>query len=236
VSFALNSATAPPYTGGVSRTYDDPCGLARALDVVGERWTLLMVRELLLGPKRFSELRRGLPGASQSVLTQRLDELQAAGLIRHPAGKRQAYELTQRGRELEPALVELARWGSRTAITTESNLSVDALALAMCTTFDASSAGDLRGRYDLRVDGDCLRLEITDAGLEVTRIAGTVPMLDTSAATLRSLVFGGRDLADAERSGAALVLKNRDDLTKLLDLFPRPTPVDQRDQSPTSSS
>src|SRR3954468_369228 len=99
----------------MARTYDDPCGVARALNLIGERWALLVVRELLLGPKRFSELRRGLPGASQSMLASRLAELGGAGVLRRryvgpPVGT-SVYELTDRGRELEPALVLLAGWG-----------------------------------------------------------------------------------------------------------------------------
>jgi hypothetical protein len=159
------------------------------------------------------------------VLTQRLDELQAAGVIRHPGSGRGAYELTPHGRALEPALVELARWGSRNQITTEAELSVDALALAMSTTFDASAAGGMRGRYDLRVDGEGLRLKISDGRLEVTRIAPTDPVLFTTAATLRSIIFGGHELADAEQAGSAIVLGNRQALTKLLTLFPRPAPT-----------
>jgi DNA-binding HxlR family transcriptional regulator len=84
-----------------TRQYDDPCGVARALDVVGERWTLLVVRELLFGPKRFSDLVRGLPGMSQNVLSQRLRELASAGLVERrrlgPPVSAQVYELTERG-------------------------------------------------------------------------------------------------------------------------------------------
>src|SRR5215218_2254120 len=102
------------------RTYGDRCGIARALDVVGERWALLIVRELLLGPKRFTDLRAGLPGLSPDVLSQRLRELEKAGLVLRrklapPAGSR-VYELTARGLALEPILLELGRWGSQTPL------------------------------------------------------------------------------------------------------------------------
>jgi DNA-binding HxlR family transcriptional regulator len=102
---------------GSRRTYGDRCGIARALDVVGERWALLVVRELLLGPKRFTDLRAGLPGLSPDVLSQRLRELEQAGLVRRrklapPAGSR-VYELTERGLAIEPILLELGRWGSQ---------------------------------------------------------------------------------------------------------------------------
>src|SRR3954463_5634306 len=111
-------ATKAKGVGGakVGRTYGDRCGVARALDVVGERWALLVVRELLLGPKRFTDLRAGLPHVSADVLTQRLKELEQAGVWRRgtlppPAGSR-IYELTERGRELEPIVISLGRWGS----------------------------------------------------------------------------------------------------------------------------
>src|SRR5512132_3684381 len=96
------------------RTYGDRCGVARALDVVGERWALLVVRELLLGPKRFTDLHRGLGGVSQNVLSQRLRELERAGVLGRrrlgpPVGAT-VYELTEAGAALEPVLVELGRW------------------------------------------------------------------------------------------------------------------------------
>src|SRR5512132_494521 len=98
------------------RTYGDRCGVARALDVVGERWALLVVRELMLGPKRFTDLRGGLPNLSSEVLAQRLRELEEAGVVRRttlpPPNAARVYELTARGRELEPVLLALGRWGS----------------------------------------------------------------------------------------------------------------------------
>src|SRR6187455_2871344 len=101
----------------MTRTYDDGCGIAHALDLIGERWALLVVRELLLGPRRFTDLRAGLPAASPNVLSQRLDELEEVGVLEKrtlppPAGST-VYELTAWGRELEPVILALARWGSR---------------------------------------------------------------------------------------------------------------------------
>src|SRR5512145_951843 len=97
------------------RAYADACAAARALDVVGSRWALLVARELLHGPKRFTDLRAGLPTASPNVLSQRLRELQRDGVVRRralppPAGS-QVYELTEWGRELEPVMLALGRWG-----------------------------------------------------------------------------------------------------------------------------
>lgn len=100
-----------------SRSYQDGCAIARALDIVGERWALLVVRELLLGPQRFSDLRRALPGASSNLVTDRLHELQRGGVIRRrklapPAGS-WVYELTEWGQELEPVVLALGGWGLR---------------------------------------------------------------------------------------------------------------------------
>ena len=98
------------------RSYEHFCGLAFALDAVGERWALLVVRELLAGPRRFSDLMAGLPGVATNTLTSRLDELEQRGLIiRHQLPPPQAsavYELSVRGRALEPAIVELVRWAA----------------------------------------------------------------------------------------------------------------------------
>src|SRR5882757_1950655 len=102
------------------RSYQDPCGIARALDLVGERWALLVVRELLLGPKRFTDLRAGLPNVSPNVLSQRLHELEQAGvLLRHRLGppvSSWVYDLTEWGHDLEPVLLHLGRWGRRSPL------------------------------------------------------------------------------------------------------------------------
>lgn len=97
------------------RSYDQYCGLARALDVVGERWTLLIVRNLLLGPQRYSELLRGLPGMTTNLLAKRLKEMEVAGLIEKTggAGDASAYHLTPAGHDLEPVVHALGRWGWR---------------------------------------------------------------------------------------------------------------------------
>ena len=100
-----------------TRTYGDRCGIARALDVVGERWALLVVRELLLGPQRFSDLRRALPRASSNMVADRLRELDGHGVVGRrtlppPAGST-VYELTPWGRELEPVVLALGGWGIR---------------------------------------------------------------------------------------------------------------------------
>src|SRR5690349_23072333 len=99
------------------RSYEDGCAAAHALDLIGERWALLVVRELVLGPKRFTDLRAGLPGISPNVLTQRLEELEAAAIVQRrklpPPASAWVYELTDWGLELESVIMALGRWGAR---------------------------------------------------------------------------------------------------------------------------
>ncbi|MEV4293325.1 winged helix-turn-helix transcriptional regulator [Microbispora rosea] len=117
------------------RSYGDGCGTALALDVVGERWALHVVRELVFGPKRFRDLRNALPNASQNVLSQRLRELEDEGVVRRvefgPPVSAWAYELTDSGRALEPVLIELARWGAGRATLDGAEMSTDAFMLLL---------------------------------------------------------------------------------------------------------
>ena len=127
------------------RTYGDGCGVAHALDLVGERWALLVVRDLLLGPKRFTDLRAGLRGASHNVLAQRLRELEQAGVVRRrrlppPAGSA-VYELTDWGRELESILITLGVWGVRSpSFSGDAPVGMDSVLLALRTFFDPDAA------------------------------------------------------------------------------------------------
>ena len=109
------------------RSYEDGCAAAHALDLIGERWALLVVRELLLGPKRFTDLRAGLPGISPNVLSQRLDELERVGVVRRrrllPPAASWVYDLTPWGQELEPIILQLGRWGARSPLRCPSALS-----------------------------------------------------------------------------------------------------------------
>ena len=180
------------------RTYGDGCGVARALDAVGERWALLVVRELLLGPKRFADLRRGLAGASQNVLAQRLRELEAAGVVERrrlgPPARATVYALTEQGAALEPVLLALGDWGRHRPPPAGAPLSVDAFALALRTTFDPAAAGDLHAAIELDVEDDTLALTIADAALAITRGAADAPdaIVTADLPTLRELAFGAR--------------------------------------------
>ena len=173
-----------------ARTYDDSCGIARALDVVGERWALLVVRELVLGPKRFGQLRRGLPGMSPNVLSQRLRELEDAGVVSRqelePPASVVVYDLTERGHELEPVLHALGRWGSAAPMTSGNELSADALLVALKTMFSPRAARDLNATYQLAVDGDPYTVRVADGGIDIRRgrTQDAVASLATDRATL----------------------------------------------------
>ncbi|GAA0371353.1 winged helix-turn-helix transcriptional regulator [Microbispora corallina] len=210
------------------RGYDDPCGIARALDVVGDRWALLVVRELVFGPKRFGDLTRGLPGMSPNVLSQRLRELEQAGIVRWrrlgpPVGTG-VYELTTRGQELEDVLLALARWGSREPLPAGGDLSVDALVLALKTTFDPAAAGDLDARYELAFGDDRFHAEIVSGRFWIARgPAGRADaLLDVSAPVLRDVMFAGRPIADAVESGDLRLTGDVRAAERLVACFPRP--------------
>src|SRR5215203_1101958 len=141
------------------RRYEDACGTAHALDLVGERWALLVMRELMLGPKRFSDLRADLPGISANVLTQRLEGLEAAGvLVRRklprPASV-QVYELTRWGYESEPIFQALGRWAARSPKHDPTlPLSAVSLFLSFRTMLDAHQAADLDARIGFRIGAE----------------------------------------------------------------------------------
>jgi DNA-binding HxlR family transcriptional regulator len=209
------------------RTYGDSCGIARALDFVGERWALLVVRELLLGPKRFTDLRAGLPSLSPDVLTQRLRELEEGGVVARrkldpPAGS-WVYELTDRGRELEPVVIALGRWGSVAPMPPgDMRIGVDSTVLALKTLFDPAAAA--AGTYELRLDGQRFEARIENGELELARGAAAEPdaVIDTDPVTLTRLIWGGASFAAALRSGGAAVEGDRPALERFLRLFPLP--------------
>src|SRR5215218_8619078 len=131
------------------RSYGDACRFSHALDLVGERWALLVVRELLLGPKRFTDLRTGLPNASTNILAERLRDLEQNGVVRKrkllpPLGG-SVYELTEWGRELEPIVTRLGAWGARSPFPPEAmEIGPDSIVLALRSLFDPErAAGDV---------------------------------------------------------------------------------------------
>ena len=185
-----------------TRTYGDGCAIARALDVVGERWALLVVRELLLGPKRYTDLRKGLPNASPNVLAERLRELERAGVVRRrtlpPPAASRVYELTEWGQGLEEAVNALGKWGGRVAGGAPVR-SADSVVLSL----RARHPGDLRGRFELRAGDDRFRVEFADDGVTAERGSAERPdaTIEADADTLDAVLRGRRPLTDAKVEG-----------------------------------
>ena len=214
------------------RTYGDLCGIARALDLVGERWALLVVRELLLGPKRFTDLRTGLPHVSPNVLAQRLRELEESGIVRReklpPPAASQVYELTARGHELEEVVLSLGRWGSRTPVPPDTEMSVDSYVLALKTLFDPGAADGMDATYGLRLGEDRFTATIVDGSFEIVRGEARNPeaALAMERQTLAELLWQGRSLPDAVRAGDAQVEGDERAAAGFLKLFIQPEPAD----------
>ncbi|HEX6518655.1 MAG TPA: winged helix-turn-helix transcriptional regulator [Streptosporangiaceae bacterium] len=188
----------------MNRSYGDQCGVARSLDVIGERWALLIVRELLLGPKRFNDLMAGLAGASPNVISQRLRELTASGVIRHrdlgPPARVGVYELTDWGRELEPVILHFGQWGTRAPLPEDAWWGLDSLLIALQGTADPAV---VNGRYELRIGTDVITVDGTSGSVRVRRGTADRPdaILTTDADTLHAVTLGKRPFADAAGSG-----------------------------------
>ena len=156
------------------RKYDQGCAVAHALDLVGERWALLVVRDLLLGPKRFTDLLAGLPGASPDVLTQRLRELTEAGVLHRrrlsPPAASWVYELTPWGADLAPIVVGLAQWASRSpGMRYDAPLGTDSLMLSLKALFDSPAAADLEATIAVHLGDERFQIRIADGELTVSR-------------------------------------------------------------------
>jgi hypothetical protein len=153
----------------------------------------------LFGAKRFTDLRAAL-GASPNVLTQRLGELEAAGIVARRSTGGALYELTDWGRELHPILRELGRFGARSRHRPSGELGADALMLALESTFVPERAGDLAAHFELRLGDERFSIALRSGVLAVARGPALAPdaVIATDAATLRAVVFGEQKLADAD--------------------------------------
>lgn len=216
------------------RRYEDACGAAHALDLVGERWALLVMRELMLGPKRFSDLRRDLPGISANVLTQRLEGLEETGILMRrklpPPSSAQVYELTPWGYESEPLFQELGRWAARSPSHDPSlPLSAVSLMLSFRTMFDPSRAGDAEARIGFRLGGEGFVVTVSQGGLEARREEpdGADAILAGSAPGVAALVYGGQPLEGLEAAGMLSVEGDRELVRRFAGWFPLPPKVGQ---------
>jgi len=210
------------------RDYDDGCAAAHGLALVGERWALLVVRELLLGPKRFTDLRAGLPGISPNVLTQRLEELEHAAIVRRRKLTRPAaawvYELTEWGMQLEPVVVALGRWAARSPFLPEGSLSVDSLILSFRTMFDRHAAEGFSASLELRIGEDRFHADVNRGRMELVRGSADEhsAILEGEADAFAGVVYGGRKLAEALRKGDLKIEGDKTAAKRFLTLFPLP--------------
>jgi DNA-binding HxlR family transcriptional regulator len=214
------------------RSYEDACGMAHALDLIGERWALLVMRELMLGPKRFSALRADLPGISANVLTQRLEGLETEGvLVRRrlpPPASTWVYELTEWGYEAEPIMQVLGRWAARSpAHDPTLPISAVSLMLSFRTMLDIARIGDLSALIGFRFGAESYVGTLDRTGIEIVR--GDADAADvTFAGTppgLAAAVYGAVPLETLAATG---VLEARGDaavIARFLKLFPLPEKV-----------
>lgn len=214
------------------RTYGEACRFAHALDVVGERWALLVVRELLLGPKRFTDLRAGLPHAGPNILAERLRGLEEGAVVRKrklppPAGST-VYELTEWGCELEPIVTRLGAWGARSPVPPRSQeINTDSIVLALGSLFDAEAAGELEASYELRIGEERFGVAIAAGELDLTRGPATDPDASIAvpdAPTLAAILSAQLPLDEAVAAGAAEIEGGKAAVKRFLRLFPMPEP------------
>ena len=210
------------------RWYDDACGTALALELVGERWSLLIVRELMFGPRRFGELRAGLTGISANVLTQRLAGMEAVGILARrklpPPASVQVYELTALGYSAEVAIQELGRWAAQSPLHDPTlPFSAASAMLSFRTMIDRSRSGAFGASVAFRFGPETFRAVVDESGIVVRRgdPVGDV-LFETDPATLASVVYGGRPIADAEAAGVLTVTGDRALAETFVTLFPLP--------------
>ena len=192
------------------RSYAQYCGLARALDLVGERWTLLVVRDLALAPRRFTDLLAGLPGVGTSLLSERLRHLEDAGIVRRAVARRPAsgvvYELTGDGHRLAQAMAPLATWGAaRLDPDAEAELRPEWVAYALQASFRPEAAAGMHDCYEFRLEGMVFWAVVDDGTLTVTQSKPGRPdfTLTTDVPTLAQLGSGLISPRDAVASGRA---------------------------------
>lgn len=214
-----------------TRSYGQYCGLAHALDEVGERWSLLVIRELMTGPKRFKDLLHRLPGISTNLLTRRLKHLKAHGVIESralaPPASTVAYALTDRGIELQPVLVTLTRWGYRAMPPLgDRSISLSGCALmAMQALFRVDPSFATFDELEFRLDSEVFHVRIYDQRLEPGLGPGARPdcVLTLNDDTFLAILTGATQLHDARRSGRLKITGDIDVYYRsayLLDLTP----------------
>jgi DNA-binding HxlR family transcriptional regulator len=205
-----------------SRTIQDGCGIAHSQELLGQRWALLVVRELLLGPKRFTDLRAGIPDISPNVLAQRLIELEESEIVRRrklaPPAATQVYELTEWGRELEPAVLALGRWASHSpSFPLGAPMGADSLVLALKATFDPAKADGLDAAYELVLGEIPFNIAVKGGSFEAVRgeVEDPDATIRSDPSAIAGVVFGEKRLGKAVESGEVEIDGSRQSVNAL---------------------
>lgn len=209
-----------------SRTYGQFCGLAHALELVGERWALLLVRDLIPGPKRFTDLRNGLPRIPTNVLSARLKELEGSGVVHRrvlprPEGSI-VYELTDYGRELEGVVLGLGLWGARSLGQPGPSdiVTTDSLIVALRSTFQPQPARGLQVRYELHLGEIVVHACIDDGTLQVGEgpVADPELVIETGP-VIKSLLAGEISPSEAIQNGSVHLTGDPELLARFVEVF-----------------
>ena len=200
-----------------ARDYGQYCGVTRALELVGERWAMLIVRDLLVGPRRYGELADGLPRIPTNILAARLKELQAAGVIRRaPRSRIVVYELTDYGRELEPVVLALGAWGFKAMTDPREDqiITPDAMTMTLRTAFRPQVAASLPATaYAAHLDtAELLNIRVDGPTLAVTRGQVPVDLAFAAGPDIHRLISGELSAERAITTGAIEVLSGPGDL------------------------
>jgi DNA-binding HxlR family transcriptional regulator len=200
----------------VARDYGQYCGVTRALELVGERWAMLIVRDLLVGPRRYGELAAGLPRIPSNILAARLKELQAAGVLRRvPHSRVIVYELTPYGRELEPVVLALGAWGFKALgdPRAEQIITPDSMTISLRTAFRPEVAAELPATaYAAHVGPAELFIRVDGATLDLARGDGPADLAFAPGPGIHRLISGELGPARAIATGVVEVLRGRSDL------------------------
>lgn len=214
------------------RWYDDACGTALALEFIGERWSLLIMRELMYGPRRFSEIKAQLPGISANVLTQRLEGLEAHGILvkRRLASSPtvQVYELTPWGLEVEPIFMATGRWATRSLRHDPTlPLSPASCMMSFRTMIDHDKARGLDFTIAFRFPGDAFVGHVANGDIVIRRgeDAGADVTFLSDTTTLAVTIYGKIPFAAQEAAGSLRIEGDRDAAQRFADLFTLPEKI-----------
>jgi DNA-binding HxlR family transcriptional regulator len=228
------------------RTYGQYCGLARAMEMVGERWGLLIVRDLMVSPKTLSELHSGLPLVPTELLSSRLKEMEHNGVLRSTMSESgtEVYELTEYGRALEDIVLAMGRWGAATLTQPrpEDIVTSDSLIMALRATFQREAARGLTVSYELHMAEMVLAVKVSDGEIDIRK--GQLPGADAvlePGPLLRQMMTGEVTAEEAIASGTVKLVGDPDLLTVFMMLFqlpnlPAPAPSVSTQSATVSSS